>query len=202
MRYAVGEGRGVGIAARGIGASLTRERDRSSCGERGRNDRSPPKTAAGSASCSRSWAKIRSRSELVGPSGVPGRIGATLFSRTRPILGRRKGSERPLGAENGSQQRELQPVLGGKQVEIGARGAFGSVESSVGTAATRPGGRNYLKNLWFKRPVLVYVAGPIASRPARTNGRPGGKQPRGNRASRSPARRYSAASRKARANQA
>ena len=30
--------------------------------------------------------------------------------------------------------------------------------------------------------------GPIADRPDRTNGRPGGKQPRGNRASRSPAR--------------
>ncbi len=55
-------------------ASLTQGQDRSSCGERGQNDRSRPRTAAGSASCSRSWVEIRSRSEFVGPSGESNQV--------------------------------------------------------------------------------------------------------------------------------
>ena len=41
--------------------------------------------------------------------------------------------------------------------------------------AVETGGRNALKAFRLKRLVLAYVAGPIANRPARTNGRPGGK---------------------------
>ncbi len=76
--------------------------------------------------------------------------------------------------------------------------------SERGTAATRPGGRSYLKVFGLSGWTglgLAYVAGPIANRPDRTNGNPGGKLPRGNRAIRSPALRYSAASRNAPTNQ-
>ncbi len=61
---------------------------------------------------------------------------------------------------------------------------------------------NSLLGLLSPSLVTPVTAGLIASVPGRTNGNPGGKHPRGNRASRSPARRYSAASRKALANQA
>ena len=56
-------------------------------------------------------------------------------------------------------------------------------ESGRGTAATRKGGGNDLKAFGFERLALAYVAGLLANRPTRTNGNPGGKLPRGNRAS-------------------
>src|SRR6185295_4301721 len=97
---------------------------------------------------------------------------------------------------NGSRQGEVQPVLGGNQVEIVSPWRLRGVElrSRNADPELRPGGRNYLKALGLSG-YPAYVAENIASRPARTNGNPGGKLPRGDRASRSPARKYSAASR-------
>ena len=85
---------------------------------------------------------------------APGRNRCQPNPRTRPILVRRTRSERPLPAENGIRQRV---AAGFRRESFRDRSSRRSSKRCAAmlqreTAATRPGGRNYLKAFGFERP--------------------------------------------------